>query len=277
MSKVVTEFSSVTPSLLFKFLKKIAKVKKWDIEFREEIEFSLEKNPGSAAYLCDVSLSSAVLSDLSTLPTLSRNLKAADSLFIDQGMLLPRLKSYEALQEYLVHEAADWDNREPAFIAGDSDWARVAAGIVAALGAQRVYLIGDVTKLTSTLQTLQRFQLGVQFHAVPVERLTALDVSGGLLINTADLKGEKELFVALSYFNFLKPGSYVVDLDLESDKGELFKEAEKAGFAALSAGQFMCYWATLWFRHFFRDDKVLDLDDAKNIWAQFLSENSSSV
>lgn len=265
--------------IFIKYLKFLSEQKAWGWTFETHSELSGEILKGASAVKVETSLSSQILPGLKVLPSLVRNTAVLDSLFQDNGTWYPRLLLYEALRLVLVSEASDLDIRGPAFVIGDNEEARVAVSVLSDMGMADFYLVGDFERLNVEKEILLRSQLGIRIQVLPPEDLTLQALSAGITINTMDLSTQKDLLMDLSYFNFMKQGGYVLDLNISSASNLLLDEAEKAGLKILAPILVAQVFTRLWLERLENKKlgKMLSDKEIQDSWVSFLKEISPSV
>lgn len=275
MHKIV-EFNPKGDGIFIRYLKWLAQSKSWDWTFENFPEFSFEKLNGCLAAMVAPALSGEILQQLKVLPTPVRAVQVLDSFLMADGFWYPRLLLHEVLRTVLVSEARDLDIRAPAFVVGENEELRVAVATLAELGISDFYIVGDGEKLISHEEILNRFQLGIRLKVLSPEDLTIQSVSAGILVNTRDLSTENSLLTDLSYFNFMKAGGYVLDLNCFDLSNTLLEEALKADLKVISPKSVLANFAYLWFEYLNRDVSI-SKNEIEESLALFLKENSSSV
>ncbi|UYL08518.1 hypothetical protein B9G69_015855 [Bdellovibrio sp. SKB1291214] len=234
MSKKILEFREGKPSTLFRFLQFIETQKPdiFQLEHHQEYKKDLLNNADTALFSFEQSR--LLYPSLRVLPTQVRLLECFDNYLPEDGKWYPRLLFYEAIHQVLVARARDMDIRVPAFVVGEGECLRIAAGVCAELGYAEVYLIGENSaQLHREARILSRGYLGIKFKVLPIEELTIQAVSASLIINTVHLPSGSELLKDLSYFNFMNTGGYAFDCHLGNLHSELMEEAERADLKVL--------------------------------------------
>lgn len=261
-------------SLFMQYLKLLAEQKNWGWEFESHQDLSRDLFKDAMAVKVEPSLSAKILPRLKVLPTQVRTLEVLDCMFAENGTWYPRLLCYEALRLLLVEKAPDLDIRNPVFVVGHNEQSRVVVSVLADIGCSEFYLVGDTEFLNLEKEFLLRRQLGIHIHILPPDELTMQALSAGIVINTQDLSQEKALLLDLSYFNFMKQGGYVLDLNLSGHENLLLEEAEKAGLKVLSPVSVVQVFTRLWLELL---NKTLSDEEIRESWFVFLKQISSSV
>lgn len=266
----VIEFRPQGPGHFTKFLQFLSQKKSWNWEFEVHPKFSMDLlTPEVAGAKVAPELSKEILPQLKVLPTKVRSVECLDSFFPEDGSWYPRLFLQEAIRSVLVSQARDLDIRMPAFIVGESDEARVVGAVLAEMGISDIYLIGDEQGLRPHKDILERSQLGIHFHVLPPEELTVQAVSAGIVVNTLDLTDNKPLLTDLSYFNFMKPQGYAMDLNLLPQENLLLEEAKKAELRVLPPILIAIELTRFWLE---RLNVSLSIQEIQEVWTEFLKE-----
>lgn len=270
----IVEFHPSGPSLFARFLIWLSQQNNWGWEPELHSDFSWIPMDEALAVHVDPSLAVKVLSQVKVLPTLIRQVESLDSFFYEEGGWYPRLIEWESLRQVLISEARDLDIRCPAFVVGDGDEIRVVTSVLGELGITDIFLVGDVTLLKVQKNILTRSHIGIQFHILNSEELTLQAVSAGILVNTVDLRDRKNLLTDLSYFNFMKKGGYILDLNLLPSHNLLLEEAERADLKALSPILLAATQTRLWLERL-KPGQNFSKSELLSSWTQFLNECSS--
>lgn len=270
----LVEFHPSGSSLFARFLNWLSLQNNWGWELELHSDFSWIPMDEVLAIHVDPSLAGQVLPQVKILPTLIRSLETLDSFFYEDGGWYPRLIGWEALRQVLISEARDLDIRCPAFVVGDGDEVRVVASVLGELGVTDIFLVGDVGLLKVQKNILSRSHIGIQFHMLNSEELTLQAVSAGILVNTVDLTEKKTLLTDLSYFNFMKKGGYILDLNLLPAHNLLLEEAERAELKSLSPILLAATQTRLWLERL-KPGHSFSKEELISCWTQFLQESTS--
>lgn len=275
MNKIkIVEFHPAGPSLFARYLIWFSKQNNWGWELEGHTEFSWTPMDDVLAIHVDPYFAGQVLPQVKIVPTLIRSLESLDSFFYEDGGWYPRLLIWEALRQVLISEARDLDIRCPAFVVGDGDEIRVVASVLGELGVRDIFLVGDVSLLKAQKNILTRSHIGIHFHMLSSEQLTLQAVSSGILVNTVDLTEKKALLTDLSYFNFMKKGGYIFDMNLLPIHNLLLDEAERADLKILSPILLAVAQTRLWLERL-KPGQTFSKAELLSSWTEFLKEISS--
>lgn len=277
MSKKLLEFREGEPSTLFRFLQFIATQKPDILQLEQHQEFNKDLLQGVDAALFSFEQSRLLYPSLQILPTQVRLLECFDFYLPEDGKWYPRLLFYEAIHKVLVARARDMDIRVPAFVVGEGECLRIAAGVCAELGYSEIYLIGENSaQLHRESRILSRGNLGINFKVLPIEELTIQAVSASLIINTVRLPHDSELLKDLSYFNFMNTGGYAFDCHLGNLHSELMDEAERADLKVLYPTELLQALVEIVLEKL-KQSQLVSSDDVSEWVKTFKEQNSPSV
>lgn len=184
-----------------------------ELEIVAKDSFSYENLQNFNSALIGLKDSEELVAQIKFCPTQVRDFGAFDSLFLEDQRWYPRLIYYEALRQVLVTEARELDIRAPAFVVGDGPQVRIISAVLSELGINEIYLVGDEKILTREKQATLKTRIGLKLKIVKSEFLTGQSLNAGLVINTLDFNKYPAELTDLSYFNFIKGGGYVMDLN----------------------------------------------------------------
>nr|WP_295905135.1 hypothetical protein [uncultured Bdellovibrio sp.] len=270
----IVEFRPEGMGHFVRYLKFLSEKKGWGWEFEVHPEFSRDLMQGAMAVKVAPSLSPNILPQLQVLPTLVRTLECTDSFFAENGTWYPRLLLHEALRLVFVEASNDLDIRAPAFVIGDNEEARTASSALAEMGIADIYMVGSGRKMQRQKDILSRSQLGIRFHVLPAEELTLQAVSAGIVVNTVDLSSQKSLLTDLSYFNFMSPAGYALDLNILPEHNLLLEEAVKADLRVLHPILVASVYTKLWLDRL-EVGSELSHEEITESWREFLKQNST--
>jgi hypothetical protein len=273
MSTRILEFSPHGLSLSGKHLQKFSEEKNlgWEVEHYPAYDETLLE--GAKGALVEFNVSEQMLSGISTLPTMVRDLECFDCMIPQNDDWYPRVLWFEALRDLIVETARDLDNRSCGFVIGANECSRIAAAVMAHLGFPEVFLISETSVMPMRqLESLRRKFIGVKFHGIAASAMTLQSVQGSLLVNCVDLQSNKELEEDLSYFNFMKRDGLVLDLHLSSRDSVLIEESRRAQLRAVVPQDFflkrnLAFLQTLGLAGEFKTE------DFAQSWAAFLKSD----
>lgn len=272
----IVEINETGPGLFIKHFEYLANKNSWQYEFAIAKEYDVNAIRDATAVKVSISKSPSVLPGLSVLSTQVRAVEALDSFFKEEGFWYPRILLSDAIRNVLIAHARDLDIRNPAFVVGENAEIRVTASVLAEMGVSNIYLVGQAAQNQEHIRVLSRSHLGIKFFFLPMEELTMQSVSAGIVINSMNLNAHKGLLTDLSYFNYMAPKGYVMDLTLLPLENVLLEEAQKAELRVLHPSLVAAQVTLQWLERI-RPQHGMSLSDIEKSWMDFLKENSPSV
>jgi len=246
MSKIkIADFSSSQFELFASYLKWMTQKHGLDLEIVKKDEFSFENLTDFNSAI--IGIEDSEVAQIGFSPAQVRELGVFDCLFFEDQRWYPRLIYYEALRQVLVAEARGLEIRYPAFVAGDGPQVRIILAILSELGISHIYLVGEEKKLVQEVISIQKTRLGLNLKIMKSDDLISQSLQAGLVINTLDFQKYPSVLADLSYFNFLKQGGYVVDLNLLPVKNLFLDEAVRADLRIIKPTDFWARKAQLFF------------------------------
>jgi shikimate 5-dehydrogenase len=187
----------------------------------------------------DPELSTEVLPLLPRLPTNVNWLETADCLIFENKEWWPRLFLYETFRTVLIQHFSEVDTTLCAYVVGATRKARAAAAAIAALGFSHIRFIeSDSERLETEMKLLKRYLFGVEISGVDPETLTMESIPGSMMLNTLPMQDHSTVLADLSYFNFMKQGSVVIDAAECTERNSFLAEAESADLKIFSGLQY---------------------------------------
>lgn len=267
----IVEVNPGENGFLGKFGRYLSQKLNFDVEFSKVAEFSPELFKEARALLIEMSLSEQVLAQSSVLSTQVRNTGVLDSYFLEkEGGWMPRLIYFDMLRDVLVEKARDLDIRCPSFVVGDGERARVVASVLASLGYSEIYMVSEEEEcLLKAVREVSRSYFGIKIKPLLASELTMQALRASILVNTVDMTDNKALLNDLSYFNFMKQGGWVLDLNIQSAMNyTLLAEAERADLNIISTSDVAAVYALLFLKQF--DLPLPSREEIRAFWEEFL-------
>lgn len=169
------------------------------------------------------------------LPLKVRQLFAADVFSNLHGRWEPNLLLEEGMRDAILHHAKGLDTKGAAYIIGNGAQMRVLASVALSLGFQRLYLVSENDEdLEIQKAQLARMYMGSNLTTLPADSLTLQTIEASLLMNSLDLSQLPDVAGDLSYFNFMRQGGLVMDLNVWPIENPVLEEASRAGLRVVS-------------------------------------------
>ncbi len=180
----------------------------------------------------DLNFGSRNVSQLSMAPEAVRFNKTFDSLTVENGQWLPRLKYFEILRKRIVSQFGNVEIQKCAGLVCNS-WVREAlVALLVSLGFKTILLfVPDGTEPLGP--ELGKYFIGVTIKTIPYSELTQNQDITSMIINSVDVEKQITLMNDLAYFNFMSPSGIVVELASKTPIHPLLFEAEKAGLRVM--------------------------------------------
>jgi shikimate 5-dehydrogenase len=126
-----------------------------------------------------------------------------------------------------------------AYVVGATHKGRAVAAALAALGFSKIRFIDhESSRLDVELPLLKRYLFGVDISSVDATALTMETIPGAVMLNTLPMQDHGTALKDLSYFNFMKKGSVVIDVAECTNRNTFLDEAESANLKTLSGLQY---------------------------------------
>ncbi len=186
------------------------------------------------AYRLSYEMSQLILEKWQTQPAQVQLLGCCDTFLYEEKNYWPRVMLYESLREAIVSRITGYDIKEASYVICDDLKGRVLVSLLLSLGHRRVYLVGeDEDFVQAEVNFLKRFHVGTEILALSSHQLTLQTTKAAIMISTIKYADEHPILDDLVYFNFMKAGGVVLDLNFEKPKSLLLEEAERASLQTL--------------------------------------------
>ncbi len=176
-------------------------------------------------------------------------LRAVDSIFLENDLLVPKLMWPDLFRSFLVREVQPLHIRDAAYIVGAGPLARMVAFIIADLGYRSlrfVYVDEEIALMEA--EYLNKVLFGLDIQVIPPNKITSKNLAGSLLVICDDLSEEKDFKANLAYYNFMANNATVVDLRNWEPNNILAEEAHRAGLRAYPPSKFWSLYEHHWLR-----------------------------
>lgn len=239
MTKTFKVLLSQDPSLVLseKALRAWGAAEEIEFEFTQGLPETLSSLGNDVhAVRCSLAESLVYLPSCPVVPMKASQLGTADQFLPSRGRWTPELMIEKALLRGLVQHAQHLDLKESAYLIGEGAELRVIAAAALGLGFKHICLVGENEEdLIEQDQILRRMFVGAQIKMLPTHALTLQTVGASLLINSLPLSTREDLAADLAYFNFMRRGGVIVDLQDLRTNSDLLEEARRAGLRTLTA------------------------------------------
>ncbi len=189
-------------------------------------------NMDHALIRCDLDFGTQYLAQIPMAPEAVRFNKTFDSLTLENGHWLPRLKYFDILRRKIVTHFGNIEMKESAGIICDSCSLDGLVSLIVSLGFRSVLLFVP-DDYEGNVEELGRYFIGIKIKTIPFSTLTQTQESTSLMINAVDLESNPTLMNDLAYFNFMSAKGIMIDLVSKTPVHPLLFEAEKAGLRTL--------------------------------------------
>ncbi len=211
-----------------------AKSLNWQVELFPAFDDEFLK--GASGCFVDFAVSTQIFNNIEMMPSQVRDLECFDAFLFDDGKWYPREIMFEAIRSIIVERARELEIRNSGYVIGDDELGRVMASTLVDLGFSTIYVVGKTNEtLDKCVRLLSRKFIGIKFIPILAENMTMQMTQASVLLNGLDLTDESTLFSDLSYFNFMKKGGLIVDVQLSETNLHLEEEAYKAELKSISA------------------------------------------
>lgn len=159
--------------------------------------------------------------------------------------LWPDLILWKEFTQVLVSQVKQMDFSAVAYIVGANPVATCVLTGLVHLGFQKIrWIIHDDDFIPEEIDRIQKTYFGLQLEILSSSKLSLRSVDGAILVNTTTFENRPEMLQDISYFNFIRQDSFVVDLDLcrsfsKRFASPLIEEASSMGLQFLPAPLFM--------------------------------------
>ncbi len=129
----------------------------------------------------------------------------------------------------------------------------------------------DEDFINSEVEWLRRFHIGIEILALPSHQLTLQTTRASILINTVVFADGDPILNDLAYFNFMKDGGAVLDLDFANSKNPLLREAKRAALKTIPRSYISAFYD---FSLIQKLNLKLDFsfEEFEKSWQKFLTE-----
>lgn len=205
-------------------------------------------------------------------PTQVRLLGCCDTFLHEGKSFVPRVILYEALREAIVSKISNYDIKDAGYVICNDMKGRLLISLLLSLGHRKVFLVGENEEfIDKEVEFLQRFHIGTEILGLPAHHLTLQTTRASILINTIDFTDDDTILNDLVYFNFMKNGGAILDLNFEKSKSVLLEEAQRASLKTLSSSYVSSFYD---FSLMSKLNLGLDFsfEEFEKSWSQFLAE-----
>lgn len=266
----------------FAHLQKFLKNKSVDVELSQTLpehakDFLREKQAKTFDLLrLSYEMSQILLENWKTQPTQVQLLGCCDTFLFENKNYWPRVLLYESLREAIVLRLSNHDIKEAAYVVCNDMKGRVLVSLLLSLGHRRVFLVGeDEDFINEETEFLKRFHLGTEVLPLPAHQLTLQTTKASILVSTVKYNEDHPILNDLVYFNFMKSGGTVLDLNFEKSKSSLLEEAQRASLQTIPITYLSSFYD-------FSLIKKLGLkpnfpfEEFEQSWTRFLSERGQN-
>lgn len=193
-----------------------------------------------------------------TNPVQTLTLKVGDCLKLSDGAWWLRCYTFQALNQIISKYGTQINLEGEVLIIGGGGFARLCASAFIRIGFKNINLSSlELEDVQGLAKDLERSYFGVKARAIPSDQLILLPGTHTVLINTLKSTEDSErLLTELYYFNFLKQGGMVWDLNFLAVDSALTKEADDVGAFTLNGVELMALTDVLWLK----DNFSIDID-----------------
>lgn len=203
---------------------------------------SLQKmNLNQALIRCDLDFGTQYLAQIPMAPEAVRFNKTFDSLTLENGHWLPRLRYFDILRRKIVTHFGNVEMKDSAGIICDSCSLEGLVSLIVSLGFRSVLLFVP-DDYEGSVEELDRYFIGVNIKTIPFSTLTQTQESTSLMINAVDLESNPTLMNDLAYFNFMSAKGILIDLVSKTPVHPILFEAEKAGLRTLKRRDLLAFY-----------------------------------
>lgn len=271
------------PSLSLLHMQEFLKTKNLEIEIAffspessESLFVDLKKLKAFDFLRLTYESSQKILEGWGTQPAQVRLLGCCDTFLHEGKSFGPRVILYEILREAIIAKVSDHDIKETGYVICNDMKGRLLVSLLLSLGHRKVFLVGeDEDFVNREVEFLQRFHIGTEILGLSANDLTLQTTRASILINTIHFSDDNPILNDLVYFNFMKSGGAVLDLDFEKNKSLLLEEAQRASLKVLAPTYVSSFYD-------FSLIKKLNLGadfsfaEFEKSWVRFLSEKTQN-
>lgn len=191
-----------------------------------------------------------------TNPVQTLTLKVGDGLKLSNQSWWLRCYTFQALNHLISKYGTEINLEGEVLIIGSGGFARLCASAFIRIGFKNINISSlDLAQTQSLAKDLEKSYFGVRAKAIPSDQLILLPGTHTVLINTLkDTPEAQNLLTELYYFNFLKQGGMVWDLNFLAINSELTKEAQDVGAFTLNGVELTALTDVLWLKDNFSTD-----------------------
>ena len=161
-------------------------------------------------------------------------IKTFDILIREHGEFWPHSILRDSIHMTIAEKYSALDTSSTVYITGLGAKARVAISVAVQMGFETVRIVTS-TVSKSEVQELQRKYFGVRFELLDSGALTIQTNDGSMLVNTLDLANNQIVSEDMSYLNFLKSNSLILDFNPVNVESALKTEASNLGIDYISS------------------------------------------
>jgi shikimate 5-dehydrogenase len=160
---------------------------------------------------------------------------ACDFFVKEKGGWWPRVLLTESFMRTISHNLGQLDLDSYALVIGGTGFSKLVVGALVKLGYSKINIAEQSAEIGNALiSEMSKRYYQVQFEFIPFQTVTTLPGVHSLVVNTSHLTLENVLLDELYFFNFLKSGGAVVDLNIIPPVTPLIEEARIWGARHLS-------------------------------------------
>lgn len=283
--KILTRFSSEASARSLSYMQQYFKPLGVELEV-EELNLTeeqmtpkdfIERAKTADCVRMDMALSSSLIQKTPALPELIDFLQVADAFFPVNGRWWPTLLVVDAVKSLIIKRAKALEINDTAYVIGSGPLALSMATIVLGLGYSKLKMVSDsLGESEADIAKLKRYYLGVQIQHVDAAVLTAENSPSSCLMIAQDLQDNPTLLTDISYFNYMKRGGLVIDLNLGQGTSVILEEAARAELKVLGAVDIYSFLNVEFVNRLGLGDK-LDMKKFEEGWAEFVKEDKNQT
>lgn len=193
-----------------------------------------------------------------TNPIQTLTLKVGDCLKHSDDSWWLRSYTFQALNQLISKYGTQVNLDGDVMIIGEGGFARLCASAFIRIGFKNINIASlNYDSVASLSKDLERTYFGVKSKPVPSNELILLPGTNTVMVNTLkNTEQSEKLLTDLYYFNFLKQGGMVWDLNFLAVESELTKEAKEVGAYTLNGVELTALTDALWLK----DNFSIDID-----------------
>ncbi len=265
----VLSSEAVTNPILSELIKQCNFLSVLEVESKpfQELEnfYDYLNNEGFSGCFLPLDLSSKFLQEFPRRNQLVQDLQCFDFIeWSSDNHFWPILLLHSHLKESLIRSILHLDMNGVGYVVGANKMATCAISVLIQLGMKKIrWIISDDDYLPSDLDMFQQKYFGAHLEIMSSTKLSLQNVDGSVLVSTLDYSDKPEILQDISYFNFIKQDSIVVDLHIPLDfqkrfESLLLKEAVEAQLPIFHRGEFLAgYFKDFFGRyHSFQENEI---------------------